>query len=64
MDRHRSGQRAEAAKPLVLLLCGTLVYYHCALRDSSVVSLVSDVFIVVACSLAILGLLFRQMNIS
>ncbi|XP_031505690.1 reticulon-like protein B23 isoform X1 [Nymphaea colorata] len=64
MDRHPSGQRAEAAKPLVLLLCGSLVYYHCALRDSSVVSLVSDVFIVVACSLAILGLLFRQMKIS
>ncbi|KAL5974187.1 Reticulon-like protein B22 [Asimina triloba] len=54
----------EIGKPLVLLICGTLVYYHCEYRNSSVVSLVSDVFIVLLCSLAILGMLFRQMNIS
>ncbi|CAK9146117.1 unnamed protein product [Ilex paraguariensis] len=46
------------------MVCGTLVYYHCAYGNSSLVSLVSDVFIVILCSLAILGLLFRQMNIS
>ncbi|XP_028790525.1 reticulon-like protein B22 [Neltuma alba] len=57
-------RRAEVGKPMMLLLCGTLVYYHCAYRNSSLVSLVSDVFIVLLCSLAILGLLFRQMNIS
>ncbi|MCD7470976.1 Reticulon-like protein B22 [Datura stramonium] len=50
--------------PFILIICGTLVYYHCAYRNSSIVSLVSDVFIVILCSLAILGLLFRQMNIS
>ncbi|CAN4078123.1 unnamed protein product [Withania somnifera] len=51
-------------KPFVLIIYGSLVYYHCAYRNSSLVSLVSDVFIVFLCSLAILGLLFRQMNIS
>ncbi|XP_068642749.1 reticulon-like protein B23 [Aristolochia californica] len=56
--------RNEIGKPFVLLICGTLVYYHCAYRNSSVVSLVADVFIVLLCSLAILGMLFRQMNIS
>ncbi|CAN4098048.1 unnamed protein product [Withania somnifera] len=50
--------------PFILIICGTLVYYHCAYRNSSIVSLISDVFIVILCSLAILGLLFRQMNIS
>lgn len=49
--------------PVALIICGSLVYYHCALRNSSLISLVSDFFIVVLCSLAILGLLFRQMNI-
>ncbi|XP_058068393.1 reticulon-like protein B23 isoform X1 [Magnolia sinica] len=54
----------EIGRPVVLLICGTLVYYHCAYRKSSLLSLVSDVFIVLLCSLAILGMLFRQMNIS
>ncbi|CAK7323764.1 unnamed protein product [Dovyalis caffra] len=51
-------------KALVGLVSGTLVYYHCAYRNSSLVSLMSDVLIVLLCSLAILGLLFRQLNIS
>ncbi|CAN4127754.1 unnamed protein product [Withania somnifera] len=51
-------------KPFIFIICGSLVYYHCAYRNSSLISLVSDVFIVLLCSLAILGLLFRQMNIS
>ncbi|XP_042007224.1 reticulon-like protein B23 isoform X1 [Salvia splendens] len=46
------------------LMSGTLVYYHCAYRQSSVVSLMADVLIVLLCSLAILGLLFRHMNIA
>ncbi|KAI3676101.1 hypothetical protein L1987_85700 [Smallanthus sonchifolius] len=50
-------------KPLIVLMCATLVYYHCAYRNSSILSLTSDVFIVLLCSLAILGLLFLQMNI-
>ncbi|XP_031119283.1 reticulon-like protein B22 [Ipomoea triloba] len=50
-------------KPVIVMICGSLVYYHCAYQKSSFVSLVSDVFIVLLCSLAILGLLFRQMNI-
>ncbi|CAI9114581.1 OLC1v1015335C1 [Oldenlandia corymbosa var. corymbosa] len=52
-----------SGKPVIVMICGSLVYYHCAYRNSSLVSLVSDVFIVLLCSLAILGLLFRQMNI-
>ncbi|KAI0492174.1 hypothetical protein KFK09_026440 [Dendrobium nobile] len=54
----------ELGRPAVVLLCGSLVYYHCAYRDSSLLSLFSDVLIVLLCSLAILGMLFRQMNIS
>ncbi|MQL97675.1 hypothetical protein Taro_030376 [Colocasia esculenta] len=54
----------EVGRPTVLLVCGSLVYYHCAYRQSSLLSLVADVFIVLLCSLAILGMLFRQMNIS
>ncbi|KAK1317967.1 Reticulon-like protein B22 [Acorus calamus] len=49
---------------MVVLVCGSLVYYHCAYRESSLLSLVSDVLIVLLCSLAILGMLFRQLNIS
>ncbi|PWA63506.1 Reticulon [Artemisia annua] len=33
-------------KPLIIGMCGTLIYYHCAYRNSSIVSLISDVFIV------------------
>ncbi|CAA2966602.1 reticulon B22 [Olea europaea subsp. europaea] len=51
-------------RPLIVLISGTLVYYHCSYRNSSVVSLLSDVFIVLLCSLAILGLLFRHMNVA
>lgn len=51
-------------KTMIGIICGSLVYYHCAYRNSSLLSLLSDVFIVLLCSLAILGLLFRQMNIS
>ncbi|KAL9996891.1 putative reticulon-like protein B22/B23 [Helianthus debilis subsp. tardiflorus] len=50
-------------KPLIIMTCASLVYYHCAYRNSTIISLMSDVFIVLLCSLAILGLLFRQMNI-
>lgn len=56
--------RSEVGKPLGVAICGTLVYYHCAYKNSSILSLLSDVLIVLLCSLAILGLLFRQMNIS
>ncbi|KAJ4962408.1 hypothetical protein NE237_022347 [Protea cynaroides] len=56
--------RGELGRALILLICGTLIYYHCAYRNSSLLSLVADVFIVLLCSLAILGMLFRQMKIS
>ncbi|KAL6539263.1 Reticulon-like protein B22 [Orobanche gracilis] len=46
------------------MLSATLVYYHCAYRHSSFVSLFADVFVVLLCSLAIRGLLFRHMNIA
>lgn len=57
-------RRSEIGKPMIALICGTLVYYHCAFRNSTLLSLLSDVLIVLLCSLAILGLLFRQLNIS
>ncbi|KAJ8759947.1 hypothetical protein K2173_010803 [Erythroxylum novogranatense] len=57
-------KRSEIGKPVIGLICGTLVYYHCAYRNSSLLSLFADVLIVLLCSLAILGLLFRQLNIS
>lgn len=63
-EEMNKGGKSEVRKTLGLLICGTLVYYHCAYRNSSLLSLLSDVLIVLLCSLAILGLLFRQMNIS
>ncbi|XP_014516072.2 reticulon-like protein B22 [Vigna radiata var. radiata] len=62
MDERRRGGEG-AGKAMIALVIGTLVYYHCAYRNSTLLSLLSDVFIVLLCSLAILGLLFRQMNI-
>ncbi|XP_039004278.1 reticulon-like protein B22 isoform X2 [Hibiscus syriacus] len=53
--------RSDVGKALGLLICGTLVYYHCAYRNSTILSLFSDVSIILLCSLAILGLLFHQM---
>ncbi|EPS68857.1 hypothetical protein M569_05910, partial [Genlisea aurea] len=49
---------------LMAMMCGTVVYYHCAFRHSTMLSLLADVFIVVLCSLAFLGLLFRHMAVS
>ncbi|KAG8653212.1 reticulon-like protein B22 [Manihot esculenta] len=63
-ETNNNNKRSEIGKPMIGLICGTLVYYHCAYRNASLLSLVSDVLIVLLCSLAILGLLFRQMNIS
>ncbi|KAL0724369.1 hypothetical protein Bca4012_038968 [Brassica carinata] len=54
----------EAGKAMGLLISGTLVYYHCAYRNATILSLFADVLIVLLCSLAILGLLFRQLNVS
>ncbi|KAJ8431738.1 hypothetical protein Cgig2_028955 [Carnegiea gigantea] len=60
-EEERQGQGGRA---MVMLICGSLIYYHCAFRNSSLLSLLSDVFLVILCSLAILGLLFRHFNIS
>ncbi|XP_031376265.1 reticulon-like protein B23 isoform X1 [Punica granatum] len=54
----------EVGKAVIVMICGSLVYYHCAFRNSSLLSLLSDVLIVLLCSLAILGLFFRQLNIA
>ncbi|KAF3522561.1 hypothetical protein F2Q69_00050029 [Brassica cretica] len=54
----------EVGKAMGLLISGTLVYYHCAYRNATILSLFADVLIVLLCSLAILGLLFRQLNVS
>uniref|UniRef100_A0A0D6QXI0 Reticulon domain-containing protein n=1 Tax=Araucaria cunninghamii TaxID=56994 RepID=A0A0D6QXI0_ARACU len=50
--------------PIILLLCGTLVYYHCAVLHTSVVSLACDVLVVLLCSAAVLGMMFRHLNVS
>ncbi|XAR49783.1 hypothetical protein NMG60_11003922, partial [Bertholletia excelsa] len=60
----RESAGGGGGKAVIGMICGSLVYYHCAFKNSSIVSLLSDVFIVLLCSLAILGLLFRHINIS
>ncbi|KAL7251210.1 hypothetical protein ACSBR1_013106 [Camellia fascicularis] len=50
-------------KAVIGMICGSLVYYHCAYKNSSILTLLPDVFLVLS-SLAILGLLFRHLNIS
>ncbi|AEE29503.1 Reticulon family protein [Arabidopsis thaliana] len=54
----------EMGKAIGLLISGTLVYHHCANRNATLLSLISDVLIVLLSSLAILGLLFRHLNVS
>ncbi|CAN8304983.1 unnamed protein product [Cochlearia groenlandica] len=54
----------EIGKAIGLLISGTLVYHHCANRNATILSLFADVLIVLLSSLAILGLLFRQLNVS
>ncbi|KAL2933459.1 Reticulon-like protein B22 [Bienertia sinuspersici] len=63
-DEHHQQQHQEGGKAIVMFISGTLIYYHCSFRNSSFLSLLSDVFLVILCSLAILGLLFRHFNIS
>ncbi|GLJ37347.1 hypothetical protein SUGI_0757750 [Cryptomeria japonica] len=56
-----------ARKPgitLVLMACGTLVYYHCAILQTTLVSLICDVLLVILCSFAVLGLMFRHLTVS
>ncbi|CAO2840425.1 unnamed protein product [Amaranthus hypochondriacus] len=64
-DGHEKQQwQGQGGKAIVMLISGTLIYYHCTFRNSTFLSLLSDVFLVILCSLAILGLLFRHFNIS
>ncbi|KAG8046739.1 hypothetical protein GUJ93_ZPchr0008g12699 [Zizania palustris] len=60
----RKGECGGAARWAVGAVCGGLVYYHCAVRRASPVSLAADVLLVLLCSLSILGLLFRHLHIS
>ena len=55
---------AGAGRWAVGAVRGGLVYYHCAVRRASAVSLAADVLLVLLCSLSILGLLFRHLHIS
>ncbi|KAK9726785.1 hypothetical protein RND81_05G236900 [Saponaria officinalis] len=70
MEDENGGRKREeegggrGGKAVVMLISGTLIYYHCSLRNSSFISLISDVFLVILSSLAILGLLFRHLHIS
>jgi hypothetical protein len=58
------GATGGAGRWAVGAVCGGLVYYHCAVRRASAVSLAADVLLVLLCSLSILGLLFRHLHIS
>ncbi|KAF5953187.1 hypothetical protein HYC85_011131 [Camellia sinensis] len=58
------GGGGGGGKAMIGMICGSLVYYHCAYKNSSILTLLSDVFLVLLSSLAILGLLFRHLNIS
>jgi hypothetical protein len=58
------GGGTGAGRWAVGAVCGGLVYYHCAVRRASAVSLAADVLLVLLCSLSILGLLFRHLHIS
>ncbi|KAI3988056.1 hypothetical protein MKX01_011845 [Papaver californicum] len=61
---YNNSKKSEIGKPLILLICGTLVYYHCAYRNLSLLSLISDVLIVLLCSLDIIGIFFRHISIT
>jgi hypothetical protein len=52
------------AMALLVLACGSLVYYHCGFRNHNLVSLISDVLFVITWSLAVLGLIFRSFNLT
>ncbi|KAJ8447589.1 hypothetical protein Cgig2_031202 [Carnegiea gigantea] len=62
--QHQVERQGQGGRAMVILISGSLVYYHCAFRHATFLSLLSDVFLVILCSLAILGLLFRKFNIS
>lgn len=49
---------------VLILACGSLVYYHCGFRNLNMVSLISDVLFVITWSLAVLGLIFRSFNLT
>ncbi len=49
---------------VLVLACGTLIYYHCAVRNRNIVALISDVLFVISWSLALLGLIFRFLNLT
>ncbi|KAH8968997.1 hypothetical protein BDL97_02G013300 [Sphagnum fallax] len=51
------------AMAVLVLACGTLIYYHCAVRNRNIVALISDVLFVISWSLALLGLIFRFLNL-
>jgi hypothetical protein len=52
------------AMAVLVLACGTLIYYHCAVRNRNIVALISDVLFVISWSLALLGLIFRFLNLT
>ncbi|KAG8086984.1 hypothetical protein GUJ93_ZPchr0010g10432 [Zizania palustris] len=60
----RKGEGGGSSRWALGTVCGGLVYYHCAVRRASAVSLAADALLVLLCSLFILGLLFRHLHIS
>ncbi|KAL5574848.1 hypothetical protein UlMin_016547 [Ulmus minor] len=44
----------EIGRTVIVLVCGTLVYYHCTYWHASLISLLFDVPIILLCSLSIL----------
>jgi hypothetical protein len=49
---------------VLVLACGTLIYYHCAVRNRNFVALISDLLFVISWALAHLGLIFRFLNLT
>ncbi len=52
------------AMAVLVLACGTLIYYHCAVRNDNIVALISDLLFVISWALAFLGLIFRFLNLT
>lgn len=62
--QHQVERQGQGGRAMVILISGSLVYCHCAFRHATFLSLLSDVFLVILCSLAILSLLFLKLSIS
>lgn len=56
--------RKRPVLALLLLACGTLVWYYCGPLQRNAVSLFSDVLLTFVCSLGLLGVLCRHLRLT